>query len=69
MVFLQALRKDLSSFLITKLTVGSADSNSRCEMYLAEDPVLVARRRELKARKERLEEVQMALHSFGISSQ
>jgi hypothetical protein len=37
-------------------------------MYLAENLVLAAKRRELKARKDRLEEVQMALQNFGISS-
>lgn len=69
LVFLKALSENLMPFLISKLALGTADSNTRCTMYLAEDPVLVARRRELKARKERLEEVQMALQSFGISSQ
>jgi hypothetical protein len=55
-------------FLISKVALGIADSNARCVMYSAEDPVLVAKKRELKARKDRLEEVQMALRNLGISS-
>ena len=64
--FVRAIANELLPFLIEKFEIGTADATSRCRIYLAEDPNLVARRDELTAQKKRLESVAAELHSFGL---
>ncbi|KAF8064448.1 P-loop containing nucleoside triphosphate hydrolase protein, partial [Lyophyllum atratum] len=66
-LFVKATADDMQSSLITKFALGTADATDRCGMYLAENPLVVVTRKELSARKKRLEEVKQALHSFGLS--
>lgn len=62
----KAIPKDIQEFLISKLGIGAEDAADRCAKYLAEDPSMVARRDELLARKRRLEDVKLALFTFGL---
>ncbi|KAF8878222.1 P-loop containing nucleoside triphosphate hydrolase protein [Infundibulicybe gibba] len=64
--FVRALGKELLPFFISKFELGTSDSNARCAAYLAEAPLLIAKREELLGRKRRLESVQRELHKFGI---
>ncbi|KAG6835134.1 hypothetical protein H0H93_004550 [Arthromyces matolae] len=66
-LFVRAIADDMQSSLITKFSLGTADAKERCNMYLAENPMIIIRRKELVAQKHRLEEVKHALHSFGLS--
>jgi hypothetical protein len=66
-LFVKPIGEDMASSLTTKLSLGTADTNERCTVYLAENPVVVTKRKELSARKDRLEEVKNALHTFGLS--
>jgi hypothetical protein len=59
--------RDLQNFLIIKLALGTPEASNRCAAYLQENPTVVAKRKELSARKQRLEEVGQALHNFGLS--
>ncbi|KAF9459501.1 P-loop containing nucleoside triphosphate hydrolase protein [Collybia nuda] len=67
LVFVKPVGKELQAFLISKFSLGAADANNRCALYLAESPVVTARRKELLAKKERLEAVQRALRDFGLT--
>ncbi|ESK87740.1 hypothetical protein Moror_11277 [Moniliophthora roreri MCA 2997] len=64
--FLKALGKDMQRFLITELGLGTASANEKCAQYLVEDPLMVARRAELKARVKRLESVQRELNNLRL---
>lgn len=64
--FVKAVGKDLQAFLISRLELGAADAAARCAAYLAEEPVLVARREELTAKRRRLETVRLELYKFGL---
>ncbi|KAJ7185818.1 P-loop containing nucleoside triphosphate hydrolase protein [Mycena filopes] len=63
--FLRALSQTLQQELVSEFGLGSADANTLCASYLAEDPRLVAKREDLTARSKRLELVQVQLHNFG----
>jgi hypothetical protein len=63
--FVKAVAQHLQPFLISKLGLGTAGANARCEAYLAEEPGIVARRAELLAQKARLEAVENELFRFG----
>jgi hypothetical protein len=65
-IFVKAVAKNLQTFLITKLGIGSTDSKDRLAMYLEEDPRVVAQRAELAARKKRLETVEVELQTFSL---
>lgn len=65
-MFVKPIGKELQSFLISKFSLGAADANNRCAVYLAESPLVTAKRKELVAKKERLEAVQRALRDFGL---
>ncbi|KAG6811611.1 hypothetical protein H0H92_006626 [Tricholoma furcatifolium] len=67
LLFVKAIAKDMQGSLISKLSLGTADARQRCAQYLEENPTVVAKRKELTAQKERLEEVRKALHQFGLS--
>ncbi|PCH44638.1 hypothetical protein WOLCODRAFT_139118 [Wolfiporia cocos MD-104 SS10] len=62
-LFLYGLADTLQSFLIEKLGLGSAE---RCAAYLSEDPGVVAYRKELIGKRERLDTVQKELDNFGL---
>lgn len=64
--FVKALAKEIQPFLIAKFELGTDNANTRCAMYLAEDPNIVAKRDELTARKKRLESVHQELIKFGL---
>lgn len=64
--FLRAFARELQAHLIRHLGLGAADAVARCAAYLEEDPLTVAKREELLARKKRLENVQEELLRFGI---
>jgi len=64
--FVKAISTDLQNHLITELGLGSGDASERCAAFLAEDPMIVKRREELKARKIRLETVKTELQNFGL---
>ncbi|KAH7928504.1 hypothetical protein BV22DRAFT_1192754 [Leucogyrophana mollusca] len=66
LLLVKAVSKDLQSFLITQLEIGSASATERLAMYVAEDPRVVANRDELIARKKRLESVEQELRNFGL---
>ncbi|KAH7920090.1 hypothetical protein BV22DRAFT_826286 [Leucogyrophana mollusca] len=66
LLLVKAVSKDLQSFLITQLEIGSASATERLAMYVAEDPRVVAYREELVARKKRLESVERELRNFGL---
>lgn len=66
LLFLKAIRKDVQRFLTKNLSLGAADARDRCVKYLAEDPMMVARRDELIVRKKRLDSVQSQLRMFGV---
>lgn len=66
-MFVKAIADAMQSSLISKLSLGAADANERCGMYLSENPMVVLKRKELAARKQRLEEVRQSLHKFGLS--
>ncbi|KAF5376650.1 hypothetical protein D9615_007811 [Tricholomella constricta] len=66
-MFVKAIAENMQSSLISKLALGTTDATERCSMYLAENPMVVVRRKELAARKQRLEEVKHALQTFGLS--
>ncbi|KII84204.1 hypothetical protein PLICRDRAFT_46578 [Plicaturopsis crispa FD-325 SS-3] len=66
LLFVKAVSKDVQSFLVTKLGLGTANATARCAQYLAEDPNIVQRRDELVARKKRLENVADELYNFGL---
>ncbi|KAG6807134.1 hypothetical protein H0H93_001922 [Arthromyces matolae] len=67
LLFVRAIADDMQSSLITKFSLGTVDARERCARYLAENPMVVIRRKELTAQKHRLEEVRHALHSFGLA--
>ncbi|KAG6843814.1 hypothetical protein H0H87_012992 [Tephrocybe sp. NHM501043] len=68
LLFVKAIASDMQGSLISKLSLGTADAKERCAMYLAENPTVLMKRKELTVRKERLEEVRHALHAFGLST-
>ncbi|KAF9244557.1 P-loop containing nucleoside triphosphate hydrolase protein [Melanogaster broomeanus] len=65
-LFVKAIARNLQSFLITKLGIGSSESKDRLAMYLEEDPRIVAQRAELVAKKTRLETVEGELRTFSL---
>ncbi|KAJ6478750.1 P-loop containing nucleoside triphosphate hydrolase protein [Mycena vitilis] len=65
--FLRAIAQSLQQELISEFGLGSENANKVCEMYLAEDHRLVAKRDDLTARTKRLEAVQIQLHNFGLN--
>ncbi|KAG5640591.1 hypothetical protein DXG03_007994 [Asterophora parasitica] len=66
-MFVKAVAEDMQSFLISKFALGTADATERCSAFLADNPMVVIKRKELSARKDRLEVVKHALHTFGLS--
>ncbi|KAH0580123.1 hypothetical protein H2248_002929 [Termitomyces sp. 'cryptogamus'] len=68
LLFVRAIADDMQPSLITQFSLGTVDAKERCAMYLAENPMVVVKRKELTVRKERLEEVKHALHAFGLST-
>lgn len=64
--FLYGLNEILQKSLVDKLGLGMSDAATRCMVYLAEDPIIVAKRKELSSKKARLESVQLALENFGL---
>ncbi|KAG6862119.1 hypothetical protein C0995_005931 [Termitomyces sp. Mi166 len=64
LLFVRAIAEDMQPSLITQFSLGTADAKER---YIAENPMMVVKRKELTVRKERLEEVRHALHAFGLS--
>lgn len=64
--FVKAISRGVQNFLVHELGLGSSDAQDRCTGFLAEDPLVVARREELSARKQRLDKVQLELHTFGL---
>ncbi|KAG5636061.1 hypothetical protein H0H81_009232 [Sphagnurus paluster] len=63
---LSPIGEDMQSSLISKLALGTADATERCAVYLAENPMVVLKRKELAVRKQRLEEVKHALQTFDL---
>ncbi|KAG6918467.1 hypothetical protein DXG01_014094 [Tephrocybe rancida] len=68
LLFVKAIAQDMQGSLITKLSLGTADAPERCAVYLAENPTVVAKRKELTIRKERLDQVRQALQAFELVS-
>jgi hypothetical protein len=64
--FVKAISAELQPYLISKLDLGAATGTARCKSYLAEDANVVSRRDELMAQKDRLENVERELLSFGL---
>jgi hypothetical protein len=64
--FLKALTKDMQSFLISKMELGSAGVAVRNARFLAEDPSMIARREELTERRKRLEHVAAEFGKYGL---
>ena len=64
--FLYAFSQGLQGVLFDKLGLGSANAESRCAAYVAEDPAVVALRSELLSKKKQLESLQAALYNFGL---
>ncbi|KDQ54657.1 hypothetical protein JAAARDRAFT_401009 [Jaapia argillacea MUCL 33604] len=64
--FVKAVSKDLSPFLVSTLDLGSTNARSRCASYLAEEPHIAEKRKQLTAKKERLETVITELMNFGL---
>ena len=64
--FLQALGKHIQAALVEAFGIGSENATERARIYLAEEPDDVARRGELKAKEQRLEEVLKKLFNFGL---
>lgn len=64
--FLQALKKHIQEALVKAFGIGNENATEKARMYLAEEPNDVARRGELKAREQRLEEVLKKLFDFGF---
>lgn len=64
--FLFGFTTALQQCLIEKLGLGAAKAAERCAAYLSEEPNIVAIRRELLAKKERLESVRTELDNFGL---
>ncbi|KIY65284.1 hypothetical protein CYLTODRAFT_357063 [Cylindrobasidium torrendii FP15055 ss-10] len=62
--YLQQVAQKLQPFLASKF-IGSGKADE-CEMYLQQDPGIVARRDKLQAREKRLLEVQSRLMAFGM---
>ncbi|KAF7319138.1 hypothetical protein HMN09_00250200 [Mycena chlorophos] len=65
--FLRAISNSLQKELISAFQLGGEGADARCAMYLTEDPMVVAKRDELMARRKRLEAVQMELHNFALA--
>lgn len=63
-MFVQALGKELQSFLISGLALGTADATLKCAAYLAEDPETRALREEVVARRRRLHDVALELRKI-----
>ena len=66
--FLFAFAETVQGFMIEKLGLGTPKAATRCALYLAEDPTIVARRDELTRKKARLERVQEDLDNFDLSA-
>ncbi|PIL25642.1 transporter [Ganoderma sinense ZZ0214-1] len=64
--FLYAFSQGLQAVLFDKLGLGSANAETRCAAYIAEDPAVVALRSELLSKKKQLESLQTALYNFGL---
>ncbi|KAI0681580.1 P-loop containing nucleoside triphosphate hydrolase protein [Earliella scabrosa] len=64
--FMYEFSATLHRVLYEKLGLGALNARERCRSYLVEDPSIVARREELVAKKERLEDVYKALVNFGL---
>ncbi|ESK87739.1 hypothetical protein Moror_11276 [Moniliophthora roreri MCA 2997] len=64
--FLKGLEERLQLHIVKQLGLGTANANEQCARYLAEDPAVVARRDELRARQKRLESVQRELSNFEL---
>lgn len=66
LLFVKAIAEGLQQFLIRKLGLGTEKASARCKAFLAEDPLVVAKRSELAGRKERLQAVLEQLQGLGI---
>ncbi|KAE9397406.1 hypothetical protein BT96DRAFT_1020873 [Gymnopus androsaceus JB14] len=66
LLFVRKLGDTLQPFLISKFGMGTPSANERCASYLGEDPVVVANREELLARKKRLESVDRELDEYSL---
>ncbi|KAF8503172.1 P-loop containing nucleoside triphosphate hydrolase protein [Gautieria morchelliformis] len=64
--FLQPLGKHIQGALVGEFGIGSEKATERANIYLEEDPSVVAKREELKAKVERLNEVLTKLFNFGL---
>jgi len=64
--FLHAFGRNLQGALVDAFGIGSEKATERAGMYLAEEPDVTARREELKAKEQRLEEVLRKLFNFGL---
>ena len=64
--FLQALGEHLQDALVEAFGIGTEKAIEKAKMYLAEDPNDVARREELKAKAQRLDEVLNKLFNFAL---
>ncbi|CCL98324.1 uncharacterized protein FIBRA_00318 [Fibroporia radiculosa] len=65
-LFLYGMADILQGYLIEKLNLGTSKEADRCAWYLAEDPYVEATRKELLAKKDRLESVQLELSTFRL---
>jgi hypothetical protein len=64
--FLQPLSKHVQGALVDEFGIGSEKATERANIYLAEEPSVVAKREELNAKVERLNEVLTKLFNFGL---
>lgn len=66
LLFVRRLGDTLQPFLISKFGMGTPSANERCASYLGEDPMLVANRDELLAKKKRLESIDKELDEYSL---
>ena len=64
--FLRGFGEELQPYLFKKLGLTAPDAATKCNAYLAEDPMVVATREELLARQRRLRNVKEELAEFNI---
>ncbi|KAE9397407.1 hypothetical protein BT96DRAFT_921580 [Gymnopus androsaceus JB14] len=66
LVFVRGIEKELQSFLVSELKMGTPAGSALCASLLEEDPSITLKRNELVSQTERLANVQRELVMFGI---
>lgn len=65
LLFVKGIARELQSFLVGELDLGSDLARERCRAWLAEDPAIATHRATLSGRKKALEALLGKLDAFG----